>query len=125
LNNIVKFTYSLKPEHPHYEEKKKIMIDNNIPLEMLLEVSSYFDNPVLGHFDKTMSFLRFCLYDEDMEPLNKRLTKHAEERTNLDYYHIVQMLDKPLISIRNEKLMLEELQRILKDNLTKYPTTLA
>jgi len=37
--------------------------------------STYFDNPEAPFFDMTMSYLRFCVYDEDISVLEKRMKK--------------------------------------------------
>lgn len=36
-------------------------------------MAGYFYNPLDGNFDATLAFLRFCVYDEDLDSLKRKI----------------------------------------------------
>ena len=66
----------------------------------------YFDHPVEGLIESALSMMRFSVYDEDMEPLRRRIAKNKKSKKFIEQHkHALQGLNKPILSIRNEKLM--------------------
>lgn len=115
--NEFPFTVGIEESDPLYSMKKNLL-QNDVIKKTLRVQENFQEQPVIDFF----SLLRFKMYSEDFNELfniivtNKR---NSEDEDSKPTFHTI-----PPISIKNEFMVLEYIEKLSLDCLKKYSQTL-
>ena len=109
-------TVEFNEKYPLYEIKKKLFFQNESELIKCFNLNNnFYESQIL----ELLSFLRFCLFDGDINILYNEINKNInyKEELSLIFYYI------PPIDKNLEIKVLKHLNYLCRKALAKYPTT--